>query len=179
MSLPIGETAVLISLSVVSSVQCCIVISGIGDPVRSTFISHRPALRTGRSTARASLTGSATTRPSATQHKANCLTMATLLAGCRRFQRGSVTRAQRAVIGAVGHPAAGERDVAARMQLDREEFHHLAIRGAVIDRELAGIRLGRHVIGNDAAGIIALERRYPVGPRRPAFRSIWHPDPRP
>ena len=42
----------LISLSVVSSVQCCIVMSGTGEPVRTIFISHRPALRTGNSTAR-------------------------------------------------------------------------------------------------------------------------------
>ena len=62
MSLPIGENAVLISLSVVSSVQCCIVISGTGDPVRSTFISHRPALRIGSSTALASLAGNSASR---------------------------------------------------------------------------------------------------------------------
>ena len=48
-----GENAVLICLSVVSSVQCCIVISGIGPPVRIILISHRPALRVGSSTAAA------------------------------------------------------------------------------------------------------------------------------
>jgi len=53
---------VLISLSVVASVQCCIVMSGAGEPERSTFISHKPALRTGNSTAAASLTGSSASR---------------------------------------------------------------------------------------------------------------------
>src|SRR6476469_4457425 len=50
-SLAIGEKEVLMSLSVVSSVHCCIVMSGFGAPAFSTFISHRPALRTGNSTA--------------------------------------------------------------------------------------------------------------------------------
>ena len=49
-SLAIGDMAVLMSLSVVSSVHCCMVISGT-DPPLSTFISHSPALRTGSSTA--------------------------------------------------------------------------------------------------------------------------------
>src|ERR1700759_2815457 len=52
-SLDIGENAVLISLSVLSSVHCCIVISGSGEPARTTFISHRPALRIGNSSAAA------------------------------------------------------------------------------------------------------------------------------
>jgi hypothetical protein len=51
--LDIGEDAVAMSLSVVASVQCCIVISGSGEPVRTSFISHRPALRNGNSTATA------------------------------------------------------------------------------------------------------------------------------
>ena len=57
-SFAIGENAVLISLSVVSSVQCCMVISGSGEPVLTIFISHRPALRTGSSSAPASSAGS-------------------------------------------------------------------------------------------------------------------------
>src|SRR5579863_9046830 len=52
-SFDIGEDAVAMSLSVVASVQCCIVISGSGEPVRTSFISHRPALRNGNSTATA------------------------------------------------------------------------------------------------------------------------------
>src|SRR5689334_23291954 len=55
-SLP-GVNEPLICLSVVASVQCCMVMSGIEPPVRTIFISHRPALRTGSSTARASATG--------------------------------------------------------------------------------------------------------------------------
>jgi hypothetical protein len=66
-SLPIGDIAVLMSLSVVSSVHCCIVISGEGDPARSTFISHSPALRTGSSTAAAPPAGNRASRPMAEQ----------------------------------------------------------------------------------------------------------------
>ena len=51
--LAIGEMLLFISLSTVSSVQCCMVISGTGVPVLTIFNSHSPALRTGRSSARA------------------------------------------------------------------------------------------------------------------------------
>src|SRR6267143_1331960 len=61
-SLATGDMAVAMSLSVVSSVHCCMVISGT-DPPLSTFISHRPALRTGSSPA----TGQADQRPNKTQ----------------------------------------------------------------------------------------------------------------
>ncbi len=67
-SLAIGEKEVLMSLSVVSSVHCCIVISGFGAPALCTFISHRPALRTGNSTAPA-LSGAS--RPAAERDKRN------------------------------------------------------------------------------------------------------------
>ena len=60
-----GENAELISLSVVASVHCCIVISGVGEPARIVFISHRPALRTGSSTAPASDAGSSGQQTSA------------------------------------------------------------------------------------------------------------------
>src|SRR6478609_1923998 len=69
MSLPIDEAPVLISLSVVSSVQCCIVMSGTGEPVCDTFISHSPALRTGRSTAPARPAGHNASRDSAKQNE--------------------------------------------------------------------------------------------------------------
>ena len=50
------------SLSVVSSVQCCIVISGSGEPVLTSFISQRPVLRSGISTAPASSAGNTASR---------------------------------------------------------------------------------------------------------------------
>ena len=56
-----------------------------------------------------------------------------------RERRRSVERAQRPLGGAIGHPAAGKGDVAAVIGLHAEEFHHLAVTGAVIDGELAGI----------------------------------------
>src|SRR6185437_5357380 len=40
-----GENAVLICLSVVAAVQCCMVISGSTEPVFTIFISHRPGLQ--------------------------------------------------------------------------------------------------------------------------------------
>jgi len=43
MSFAIGENVELLSLSVLSSVQCAWVLSGIGEPVRPTLHSHRPA----------------------------------------------------------------------------------------------------------------------------------------
>jgi hypothetical protein len=74
-SFAIGENVELISLSVPSSVQCCIVISGVAEPVRTTFISHRPALRIGISTARASSTGSSVSRQTARQIETNSRVM--------------------------------------------------------------------------------------------------------
>src|SRR3954453_2087628 len=74
-SLPIDEAPAPISLSVVASVQCCIVMSGAGEPVRSTFISHRPALRTGKSSALASLAGNSASRHSAETNDRSCRVM--------------------------------------------------------------------------------------------------------
>jgi hypothetical protein len=74
-SFDIGADAVAISLSVVSSVQCCIVISGSGEPVRASFISHRPALRSGISTARASSTGNNASRHDPKQNERSCRVM--------------------------------------------------------------------------------------------------------
>src|SRR5262245_39611201 len=51
--LAIGEIELFMSLSVVASVQCCMVMSGIDEPVLTTFISQSPALRTGKSSASA------------------------------------------------------------------------------------------------------------------------------
>src|SRR5437868_4539254 len=68
-SLAIGEKEVAISLSVVSSVHCCIVISGAGEPVCSTFISHRPDLRTGSSTAPAWFAGNHASKESPRQNE--------------------------------------------------------------------------------------------------------------
>ena len=73
----IGDMAVLMSLSVVSSVHCCIVISGT-DPPLSTFISHSPALRTGNSTATAPLTGNRASKPTAEQDTRSSRRMGTL-----------------------------------------------------------------------------------------------------
>src|SRR5882757_3669686 len=126
-SFAIGETVSFIVLSVVSSVQCCIVMSGTGEPTRCTFISHRPALRTGNSTAPASLAGPSARRGSAKQNERSCRAMsALLLTSCfQALWAGSVERAQRLCVGAIGHPAAGERDVSAVIGLHGEEFHHL------------------------------------------------------
>ncbi len=71
--LAIGETLLFISLSTVSSVQCCMVISGIGEPVLTIFISQRPALRTGRSSALA--LPADTTRQTAEPSKASLRVM--------------------------------------------------------------------------------------------------------
>ena len=43
------------------------------------------------------------------------------------------------------------------MRLHSQEFRHLAVIGAVIDRKLAGIRLLAQRIGDNTAGIIALD----------------------
>src|SRR6516164_2298681 len=60
LSLATGAAALVMSLSMVSSVQCCMVTSGIDDaPVLTTFISHKPALRTGKSSATAPCAASA------------------------------------------------------------------------------------------------------------------------
>src|ERR1700735_4442957 len=75
MSFDIGANAVLISLSVASSVQCCMVMSGIGEPVRITFISHRPGLRRGNSSARAPNAGASVSRLSATPNENICRVM--------------------------------------------------------------------------------------------------------
>jgi hypothetical protein len=68
------KNAELISLSMVSSVQCCI-ISGGCEPVGTIFISHRPALRTGISTARASGAGSKASRQAPDQNETSCRVM--------------------------------------------------------------------------------------------------------
>src|ERR1700720_3155627 len=99
------------SLSVLSSVQCCIVISGVGEPDRTTFISHRPALRIGISTARASSAGSSVERPTAKQIETNSRVMLRAPGYSVRIDggvAGSVLGAQRPFGGAIRHPAAGE-----------------------------------------------------------------------
>jgi hypothetical protein len=50
-----GDTESFISLSVEGSVQCCIDISGSAELVLTIFISHRPALRSGKSSAAAGM----------------------------------------------------------------------------------------------------------------------------
>ena len=70
-----GENDELISLSVAASVQCCIVMSGTGEPVRIVFISQRPALRTGSSTAPAPEAGSAASTPAAKTKPTSCRIM--------------------------------------------------------------------------------------------------------
>ena len=80
----------------------------------------------------------------------------------------SVARDQRPLGGAIGHPAAGKRNVAAILRVHTEELHHLAVSGAVVDCELTDIHLRRQRIGDDAAGVVALERRHIIGPRRRA-----------
>src|SRR5579863_5682610 len=60
--LAIGETMLFISLSMVWSVQCCMVISGKGEPVLTILTSHRPALRSGRSSAHAQPAGAIANR---------------------------------------------------------------------------------------------------------------------
>ena len=74
-----GENDELISLSVVSSVQCCMVMSGIGEPDCNIFISHRPALRTGSSTAPARRAGSSTaSRQAPERNETSCRVMLAL-----------------------------------------------------------------------------------------------------
>src|SRR5882672_4281011 len=87
---------------------------------------------------------------------------------------GSVEGAQRPFIAAIGHPAAGERNIAAILGIDREELHHLAIRGTVIDREQACIGPLSQRIRDDTAGVVALERRHGIGPRRRAGQHRTH-----
>src|SRR6202000_754370 len=116
---------VAISLSVVSSVHCCMVRSGFGEPARITFISHKPALRIGSSSAEAPSTGSNVKRPSATPNETSCCFMCpasgwiVAMDGADR----SVAGVHRTVI---RHPAAGKENIAAIMRLHGEEFHHLA-----------------------------------------------------
>jgi hypothetical protein len=74
-SLAAGENDELIALSVASSVQCCMVMSGAGAPVRSIFISHRPALRKGSSAATASGTGTATSQQAPNANETSCRVM--------------------------------------------------------------------------------------------------------
>src|SRR4051794_11936710 len=142
-SLPIDEAPAPISLSVVASVQYCIVMSGAGEPVRSTFISHRPALRTGKSSAPASPACNSLSTPNAEPNQTSCRIIVSAPADLSVRAKRSVERAQRPRIGTIGHPAAGERNVPAFLGLNGEEFHHLVVTGAVIDRELAGIHLLR------------------------------------
>src|SRR4249920_3227355 len=117
MSLATGAAAALISLSVPASVQCCIVMSGTGEPDRTTFISHRPALRTGNSTAAAS---PASSRASVQQNERSRRVMSRApfyLVLQAQAARRSEQRAQRLFGGAIGHPATGERDIAAVVRL--------------------------------------------------------------
>src|ERR1700722_20351843 len=117
-----GENAVLICLSVVSSVQCCIVISGSAVPVFTIFISHSPGLRTGKSSARAPDAGSAASRADPRQNETNCCFMLPRSRELVQQDARSVIGAQR---GAIRHPAAGKRNVAAVTGVDRGEFHPL------------------------------------------------------
>src|ERR1700686_3779206 len=71
-SFDIGAKLVLIALSVVSSVQCCIVIAGLGEPALAIFSSHRPGLRSGNSTAPASRTGNKASRHAPKQSERSC-----------------------------------------------------------------------------------------------------------
>src|SRR5436190_18715912 len=116
-SLP-GENEVLICLSVEASVQCCIVMSGTDPPVRTIFISQRPALRTGSSTAAASVAGISAARKTATANGRSCLM---LRAPVSQWGMGLVERHQRPLSGAIGHPAAGKGDVAALIGLYGQE----------------------------------------------------------
>src|ERR1700761_5458479 len=87
---------------------------------------------------------------------------------------GSVLRDDRLVVGAVGHPAAGKGDVAAWLWIDRQEFRNLAVTSAVSHRDLARIRLLGHGVGNDAASVVALHGRNPIGPRGRAHHHSAH-----
>jgi hypothetical protein len=79
-----GENAVLICLSVVSSVQCCMVISGSTEPVFTIFISHRPGLRSGMSSARASGAGSTASSAVPRQNKTSQAKTKQAVASCFR-----------------------------------------------------------------------------------------------
>src|SRR5665213_461951 len=80
-SLDIGENAVLISLSVVASVQCCIVTSGNAELTRAIFISHRPGLRSGISAAPKPGAGSTASRQVPRQNDKS----GRVMLGSRRF----------------------------------------------------------------------------------------------
>src|SRR5215208_1180161 len=85
---------------------------------------------------------------------------------------GLVARDQRPFAGAVGHPTAGKGNVTAVLPVHAKELHHLAVSGAVIDGELTHVHLQSQGIGDDAAGVVALEPRHIIGPRR---RARQHP----
>jgi hypothetical protein len=74
-SLDNGEDAVAMSLSAVASVQCCMVISGSGEPPRTSFISQRPALRSGNSAACASSAGLSTMSQAPNHNETSCRDM--------------------------------------------------------------------------------------------------------
>src|ERR1700754_191613 len=121
-SCDIGENVLLIALSVVSSVQCCMVMSGSGEPVRTIFISHRPALRVGISMAEAASPLIVHTRTvAAIRNEKSCRVMAPSSLGGSNGQP-SVAHPERPVLRAIRHPAAGERDVAAIIKLRRGGF---------------------------------------------------------
>src|SRR5882757_1050812 len=108
-SFDIGEKLLPIALSVVASVQCCMVMSGIGEPVRTIFISHRPALRVGISMAEAASALIVHTRTvAAIRNEKSCRVMLRPPAWLDRTAR-SVAHAQRPLGRAIRHPAAGER----------------------------------------------------------------------
>src|SRR4249919_2565691 len=89
MSFDKGEAAVAMSLSVFASVQCCIVISGVGEPALIIFISQRPALRIGISAAPASSAGSDASRQDPRQNERSCRFMLRLPVKLRRREDGS------------------------------------------------------------------------------------------
>src|SRR3982074_139650 len=115
------------SRSIASSVQCCIVISGSGEPVRTIFISQRPALRTGISTAEAFRAGSTAGKQDANQSAGSRRIMLRAPRFGRLLDRASlVERAQRHFGGAIGHPAAGKGNEAALLRVNGQEFHDLS-----------------------------------------------------
>src|SRR6202012_3529615 len=127
------------SLSTVGSVHCCVVSAGSCEPTLTIFISHRPGLRSGSSSATAPVVNSASAQPPMPNERSP----RSMLRAPSLFQEipGSVLGDDRLVVGAIGHPAAGKGDVAARLRVDRQEFRNLAIAGTVVDCDLSRIRL--------------------------------------
>ena len=141
------------------------------------FISHRPALRTGSSTARGVGRRQRSTAGQVARHNERSCRVMLRAPGCcsdrLEMRSGSVERAQRPVVGAIGHPAAGERDVAAIIGLaPRGISPPCRSRRSGRPRAGAASACVRQRIGDDAAGVVALERRHPIGLRR---RARQHP----